>query len=77
MGLPQGFAQLEIDRQADIFKEKSKEMFGMESFADLENEEVRDDLIRTFLVRDQIKTINFQNSTSIALSLLQTIPRLG
>lgn len=77
LGLPDGFAQLDIDRQLEIFKEKSKSKLGLESLNALSNNDAREDLIRTFLVRDQIKAVNFQSSTSIALSLLQnSAPRL-
>lgn len=71
LGLPDGFAQLDIDRQLEVFKEKSKSKLGIENVDSLANEDAREDLIRTFLVRDQIKAVTFQSSTSIALSLIQ------
>jgi hypothetical protein len=72
LGLPEGFGQLDIDRQLEIFQDKSRSSLGLESVGDLAEESAREDLIRAFLVRDQLKNISFQSSTSIALTLLQT-----
>ena len=71
LGLPQGFGQLDIDRQLEIFRDKSRSSLGLESVNDLADESARENLIRAFLVRDQLKSISFQSSTSIALTLLQ------
>ncbi|MFN3207674.1 MAG: DUF1217 domain-containing protein [Roseovarius sp.] len=71
LGLPQGVGQLDIDRQLEIFKEKSRSTLGLDSINDLSAESAREDLVRAYLVRDQIKGISFQSSISIALTLLQ------
>lgn len=71
LGLPDGFGQLDIDRQAAVFEEKSKQKFGLQSLADFAKDTVREDFIRGYLVRDQIKSFGFQSSASIALNLLQ------
>lgn len=71
LGLPDGFGQLDIDQQLEVFKDKSRGSLGLEDINDLVNEETRQDLIRAYLARDQIKGISFQSSTSIALTLLQ------
>ncbi|QFT95164.1 hypothetical protein FIU86_20105 [Roseovarius sp. THAF9] len=71
LGLPDGFGQLDIDRQLEIFKDKSRSTFGLENINDLAEDGAREDLVRAFLVRDQLKAISFQSSTSIALTLLQ------
>lgn len=72
LGMPDGFGQLDIDRQLEIFKEKSRTSLGLESIDDLAEESARENLVRSFLVRDHLKSISFQSSTSIALSLLQS-----
>ena len=71
LGLPDGFALLDIDRQHEIFKDKARTNLGLESLDALADEDVREDLVRTFLVREQIQSINFLSPVSIALTLLQ------
>ncbi|MEO1139475.1 MAG: DUF1217 domain-containing protein [Pseudomonadota bacterium] len=74
LGLPEGFAQLDIDKQREIFKDKASSNLGIDNLSDLADEAVREDFMRNYLLRDQIRDINFQSSTSIALSLLQSAP---
>lgn len=71
LGLPDGFAQLDIDRQLEIFKDASARRLGIDSLDDLADEDKREHVVRIFLIRDQINTVNIQSPTSIALSLLQ------
>jgi hypothetical protein len=71
LGLPDGFGQLDVERQADIFEEKTKQKFGIEAFTDFQDNTLREEFIKGFLVREQIKDFGFQSSSSIALSLLQ------
>lgn len=72
LGLPDGFAQLDIDRQLEVFRSDAKRKLGLESLDELANGEAREELVRTFLLRDQIKAINVQSPMAIALSLLQS-----
>jgi len=72
LGLPDGFGQLDIDRQLDIFQEKSRTRLGLDSLNDLADDDVRQELIRTYLLRDQIKSVSVVSSMSIALTLLQS-----
>ncbi len=71
LGLPSGFAQLDIDRQLEVFKEKSQRTLGLESLDALADTETREAVLHSFLVRDQIQSATIQSSVSIALSLLQ------
>ena len=71
LGLPEGFGQLDIDQQLNIFKDKARSSLGLGNIDDLADDSVREELVRAFLVRDQLKAISFHSSTSIALTLLQ------
>lgn len=71
LGLPDGFGQLDVDRQAEIFENKTRQKFGIETFADFSDDTRREEFVRGFLIRDQIKDFGFQSSASIALNLLQ------
>ncbi|WP_338549688.1 DUF1217 domain-containing protein [Roseovarius phycicola] len=49
LGLPDGFAQLDIDRQLDIFKEKSRDTLGLESLDALADDDTREESCVHFL----------------------------
>ncbi|MEQ8897786.1 MAG: DUF1217 domain-containing protein [Roseovarius sp.] len=70
-GLPQGVGQLDLDRQLDIFRNAARDKFGVDSIDALTDPAVREDLIETYLLRDQIKDVTGQSPQSIALTLLQ------
>ncbi|MBC7163798.1 MAG: DUF1217 domain-containing protein [Roseovarius sp.] len=71
LGLPQSFAQLDIDRQLDELKTRASRQFGVSRPADLLDDEKRDALLRQFLLRDQISALTVQSSQAIALTLLR------
>lgn len=70
-GLPAGFGQLDIDRQLEIFREAAKDKLGIGSVDDFADEALREKLVETYLLRDQIKAFEAQTPQSIALTLLQ------
>ena len=72
LGMPQGFAQLDIDRQLEIFKDRAQSKLGLDSLDSLSDETARDALVRTFVLRDQLNAVTFQSPLSIALNLLQS-----
>lgn len=72
LGLPSGFAQLDIERQLEIFKEKSADNLDISDVSSLVDDAVREDVIRTYLLRDQVSAISSISSGTIALSLLQS-----
>lgn len=76
LGLPDGVGQVDIDKQVEIFQDKAKSSFGLENLADLNNEAVREDFIRNYLLRDQVRNVSFQSSNAIALTILQSNPSL-
>lgn len=72
LGLPSSFAQIDIDQQLDIFKERSKSLFGTDSVADFSTPDIQDDVIRNFLVRSELDQFAQTSAGSIALALLQS-----
>lgn len=75
LGLPESFAQLDLDRQLREIKSRADSQLGIGSVSDLAEADVQEQLIRRFVVRDQIAGFNAQSSQSIALTLLQSAPR--
>lgn len=69
-GLPDAFAAIDIDRQAEVLKERANAFFGVDSPSDLLDEEIQERMRRRFLVSDEISTAA-ASSASIALALLQ------
>lgn len=75
LGLPESFAQLDLDRQLDVFKERSESQLGIARLSDLADPEVMDGLVERYLLRDQVAGMQGQSANAIALSLLQQSPR--
>ena len=76
LGLPDTFAQRDIDRQLETFKEQFDRQLDVGALADLAQEDQLEVLIRRYLLRDQVAAIEVQSSNAIALMLLQSPPRL-
>jgi hypothetical protein len=75
LGLPPQFGAIDIDRQVEVFKEKSQRAFGTSNPLDFSDEELRDDLIRNFLFRSELTSAASATARgSVALSLLQSQP---
>lgn len=74
--LPEGFAQLDLDRQVEEFRDRAESRLGIKSIADLGDDVLRETLVRQFLVQDQISNVASLSSNAIALTLLQNAPRL-
>ncbi|EDM73059.1 flagellar protein, putative [Roseobacter sp. AzwK-3b] len=73
LGLPDGFAQLDLDRQLDVFKARAADRLGITDLRQLADEGERDKLVERFLLQDQIRGITVQSSSAIALTLLQAV----
>lgn len=71
LGLPESFAQQDLDRQLATVTSRARDRLGIESLSDLTDDGLRDRLIRQFLLRDQIDAFPAVTSGSIALTLLQ------
>jgi hypothetical protein len=75
LGMPANFAQLDLDRQLEIFKSRASSQLDMSDPSELVDPDVQDRLIQRFLLRDQVDSFAVQSSGSIALTLLQSAPR--
>ena len=78
-GLPVETGALELDRQLEIFRDKSLREFGTSNPLDLADSDRQEDLIRKFLLRSEIAAqASLTAPGAVALSLLQSqTPLLG
>ena len=72
LGLPGSFAQLDIDKQLEVFQERAEASFGDSGIEQFTDPEKQEDLVRLFLVRSQAATIAATSAGSVALTLLQS-----
>ncbi|MGB7319148.1 MAG: DUF1217 domain-containing protein [Planktotalea sp.] len=70
LGLPSSFGQLDIDKQLEVFRAKAQAAFGADEISDLAQDEIKDDVIDRFLLRDQLNQGQSLSSQNIALQLL-------
>ncbi|WP_371055917.1 DUF1217 domain-containing protein [Rhodosalinus sp. K401] len=77
LGLPRAFGQQDIDQQLETFRTRSERIFGSGEIAQFTNEAARDTLVRQFLLRAQIEAAPSPSPGAIALTLLQSAPRLA
>ena len=74
LNMPTETAQLDLDRQLELFKERADQIFGSPDPAAFSSSEKREDLSETFLLKSQIaQGLSFQSSASIALTLLSNL----
>lgn len=73
LGLPDGFSQIDIDKQLEVIKEKAEQRFGITTFGDLEDEELLNKFIHSYLLQDQLAQGSTYGSQQVALTLLSTI----
>lgn len=71
-GLPTAIAAIDIDKQLEIFKERSESILGTSEVSDLTDPDMQDTLIRLFLIRSEAasQAASF-SSGSVALTLLR------
>jgi len=73
LGLPSAVAQVDIDRQLEIFQDRADSIFGSPSPAQFSDPEKLEDLVTQYLARAQIQSIGSgSSSAAIALTLLQS-----
>lgn len=73
LGLPTSFSQLDIDKQLEVFRDKTRQATGEETIAQFSDPEVVSKVTDLFLARAQIA--EFQSTfsaASVALTLLQS-----
>ncbi|WP_417206065.1 DUF1217 domain-containing protein [Antarctobacter sp.] len=73
LGLPAGFSQIDLDKQLEMLTEKAESRFGITKFADLENPEVLNKVIHSYLLQSQVSQSAGTGSSQIALTLLSSI----
>lgn len=74
LGLPTGFAALDLDQQLVQFRDKAKAAFGDGEVAQFSDPEKREELNRLFLVKSEVNQLGAGLSPgAIVLTLLQNI----
>lgn len=68
--LPTSFGQIDIERQLDEFKSRAETVLNVEDYSEFASEEVREDLVRGYLLREQVSGFSSLSAGSIALTLL-------
>ncbi|MEM8803100.1 MAG: flagellar protein, partial [Pseudomonadota bacterium] len=77
LGLPSEIAAVDIDRQLEVFREKSQSVFGVSNPAEFADPELQEQLVRNFLFRSELDSASSSSLRgSVALSLLQSQPSL-
>lgn len=71
LGLPTSFANLDIDQQLGVFREKTQNRLGFSEISSLTIDENRQNLVEQFLLRAQLSETTSYGSEQIALALLQ------
>ncbi len=77
LGLPKGFAQIDIDKQVTILKDRAERQLGSADLAVLADPEKMEGLIRKFLVRSELQAQAAGSGGSAALALIQQARRGG
>ncbi len=73
LGLPTSFSQLDIDKQLEVFREKTTSAFGGETVGQFTDPDKVSHLTDLFFARSQISELaNTYSGASIALTLLQS-----
>lgn len=71
LGLPSALGSIDVDKQLEIFRDKSVAVFGSGDPTAFTNSDLREDLIRKFLFRTELQTAASATvKGSVALSLL-------
>ena len=76
LGLPSSLARIDLDQQLSTFQDKSQAVFGTRNISDFLSGEKTQDLRRLFLIRSEAAAIQSSGAANIALTLLQSAPRL-
>lgn len=70
LGLPDGFSQIDIDKQLEMIQEKAETRFGISSFSDLADKIIMNKVIHSYLLQDQLSLGDSFGSEQIAMALL-------
>ncbi len=69
-GLPPSTAQLDVDRQVRMFKDKATGLFGVDALDQIATSENMESLVQRFLLRQQVSAANTASSSQTALTLI-------
>lgn len=70
--LPASFAQLDLDRQVEVIRDRSADLVGTDQFSGFSDADTREKLLERFLVQAQIAEIQSASVGSSALTLMQS-----
>lgn len=71
LGFPPAMSQLDLDKQLQMFRSKSRQVFGTDRFADLKRPDVLNKMTNLFLAREQaLASFVASSPAAVALSLL-------
>jgi hypothetical protein len=77
LGLPSSIGKLDLDQQFTQFQDRAQAVLGRKDAEALADPEIQEKVIRLFLVRTEASNLNAASGGSVALSLLQSMPRLN
>lgn len=69
--LPASFGALELDRQVSILTRATARVFGSGSLSQFSQSEQREELVKRFLLAEQVRNVSTTSSDRTALTLLQ------
>lgn len=76
LGLPSSFAAIDLDKQLSMMKAKAKSVFGSDTISQFTDAAKMEKLVRTYIVRAEIGSVNTgASSGSVALQLLSGLRR--
>lgn len=76
LGLPSSFAAIDLDKQLSMMKAKTKSVFGSDTVSQFADAAKMEKLVRTYIVRAEIGSVNTGTSAgSVALQLLSGLRR--
>ncbi|RBI84620.1 flagellar protein [Rhodosalinus halophilus] len=77
LGLPKSFGQQDLDRQLETFRDRSARLFGSPDIAAFADPEVRERVIRQFLLQSEIGRVPATTPGATALALLESAASAG
>lgn len=77
LGLPGSIGKLDLDQQITQFQDRAQAVLGRNDAEALADPAIQEKIIRLFLVRSEAARLGAASGGSVALSLLQSMPRLG
>ncbi len=72
LGLPSSIASIDLDKQLELFRERSTSIFGTEQLSDFVDPDRQEKLIRLFLIRSEAANIGNATGGATALTILRS-----